>query len=149
MVSIGGPLPSLSSTSQRHIAGDRFAETLHSLDSRTTTTWTTTRHRQEGDMAGGISNTGPTGPIDVEVRYVEASGQLVTTTRGKVDGSEVVRGRGRRFPTYPGQQNYRGWLWTATTGSLIGYVSPSLAAISGPRPTPPRPRHPPDAKAGD
>ena len=61
---------------------------------------------------------------DVEVRYIDTSGQPVTTRLGKVDGAEVVRGRPvRRFPTYPGQQNYPGWLWMATTGSLIGYES--------------------------
>lgn len=61
---------------------------------------------------------------DVEVRYVDASGQSVASTLGKVDGVDVVRGRPvRSFPTYPGQQNYPGWLWTATTDSLIGYES--------------------------
>ena len=27
------------------------------------------------------------------------------------------------MPTYRGQRNYPGWLWTATTGSLVGYES--------------------------
>ena len=48
----------------------------------------------------------------------------MTTTLGKVDGAEVVRGRPvRTMPTYRGQRNYPGWLWTATTGSLVGYES--------------------------
>lgn len=29
----------------------------------------------------------------------------------------------RTFPTYPGQQNYPGLLWSATTSTLIGYES--------------------------
>lgn len=61
---------------------------------------------------------------DVEIRYIDVSGRRVTTTLGRVDGADMVRGRPvRAFPTHPGQQNYPGWLWTATTGSLIGYES--------------------------
>lgn len=52
------------------------------------------------------------------------SGQPITTTLGKVDGADIVRSRPvRSFPTYPGQQNYPGWLWTATNDSLVGYES--------------------------
>lgn len=61
---------------------------------------------------------------DVELRYIDVSGQRVTTTLGEVNGADVVRGRPvRSFPTRPGQQNYPGWLWAATTGALIGYES--------------------------
>lgn len=61
---------------------------------------------------------------DVEIRYIDVSGRRVTTTPCRVDGADMVRGRPvRAFPTHPGQQNYPGWLWTATTGSLIGYES--------------------------
>jgi hypothetical protein len=61
---------------------------------------------------------------DVELRYIDDSGQDVTTTLGRARGELVVRGRPvREFPTYPGQHNYPGWLWTATTSSLIGYES--------------------------
>lgn len=42
----------------------------------------------------------------------------------KVDAAVVVRGRPvRPFPSYRGQRNYPGWLWTATTRSLVGYES--------------------------
>lgn len=61
---------------------------------------------------------------DVQLRYLDGGGQSVTTTLAEVDGAAVVRGRPvRAFPTYKGQRNYPGWLWTATTGSLIGYES--------------------------
>ena len=63
-------------------------------------------------------------PQDVQLRYLDGGGQWVTTTLAEVDGATVVRGRPvRAFPTYKGQRNYPGWLWTATTGSLIGYES--------------------------
>lgn len=36
----------------------------------------------------------------------------------------MVRGRpGRDFPTYNAQRNHPGWLWLATTQSLVGYES--------------------------
>jgi hypothetical protein len=61
---------------------------------------------------------------DVEVRFVDEGGLSVTTSLGGVDGRVVVRGRPvRSFPTYPGQRNYPGWLWTSTTGGLVGYES--------------------------
>jgi hypothetical protein len=48
----------------------------------------------------------------------------MTTTLAEVDGAAVVRGGPvRAFPTYKGRRNYPGWLWTATTSSLIGYES--------------------------
>ena len=63
-------------------------------------------------------------PSGVQLRYLDGGGQWVTTTLAKVDGAAVVRGRPvRAFPTYKGQRNYPGWLWTATTSSLIGYES--------------------------
>ena len=47
-----------------------------------------------------------------------------STNLGKVDGAEVVRGEPvRSLPTYRGQRNYPGLLWTATTLSLVGYES--------------------------
>ena len=62
--------------------------------------------------------------MDVECRYLDDGGAWSTTTLGKVDGAGVVRGRPvRSMPTYRGQRNYPGWLWTATTGSLVGYES--------------------------
>ncbi len=61
---------------------------------------------------------------DVQVRYLDGGGRWVETTWAEVDGVVVVRGRPvRSFPTYKGQRNYPGWLWTATTGSLVGYES--------------------------
>lgn len=62
--------------------------------------------------------------LDVECRFLDAGGVWCTITLGKVDGAEVVRGRPvRTMPTYRGQRNYPGLLWTATTGSLVGYES--------------------------
>ena len=46
------------------------------------------------------------------------------TSLGKVDGAEVVRGKPvRALPSYRGQRNSPGLLWTATTQSLVGYES--------------------------
>jgi hypothetical protein len=60
--------------------------------------------------------------LHVQFRYLDGGGQSVTTALAEVDGAAVARGRPvRAFPTYKGQRNYPGWLWTATTGSLIGY----------------------------
>lgn len=59
-----------------------------------------------------------------EARYLDEVGGWVSTTLDRVDAREVVRGRPvRSFPTYKGQRNYPGWLWTATNGSLVGYES--------------------------
>jgi len=45
----------------------------------------------------------------------------VESTLGKVDAAALRSGRPvRTFPTYKGQRNYPGLLWTATTGSLVG-----------------------------
>jgi hypothetical protein len=61
---------------------------------------------------------------DVQFRYLDGGGRRVTTTLAEVGGAAVVRGRPVRvFPTYKGQRNYPGWLWTATTGCLVGYES--------------------------
>jgi hypothetical protein len=62
--------------------------------------------------------------VDVECRFLDGGGAWSTTTLGKVDGAEVVRGRPvRTMPTYRSQRNYPGLLWTATTLSLVGYES--------------------------
>ncbi|MFT4163940.1 MAG: TnsA-like heteromeric transposase endonuclease subunit [Microlunatus sp.] len=59
-----------------------------------------------------------------EVRYLDEVGGWVSATLDRVDARAVVRGWPvRSFPTYKGQQNYPGWLWTATNGSLVGYES--------------------------
>lgn len=64
------------------------------------------------------------GSSRVELRFIDAGGQSITTDLGKVDGADVVRGRPvRAFPTYRGQRNYPGLLWCATTQALIGYES--------------------------
>ena len=57
------------------------------------------------------------------IRFLGADG-WVESTLGKVDGTAVRSGRPvRTFPTYKRQRNYPGLLWTATTGSLVGYES--------------------------
>ena len=62
--------------------------------------------------------------LDAECRFLDAAGVAVSSTFGKVDGADVVRGGPvRDFPTYKGQRNYPGWLWLATTQSLVGYES--------------------------
>lgn len=64
------------------------------------------------------------GLLEAEVRFVRADGESVTNTLGNLDGAEVVRGAPvRSMPTYKGQRNYPGLLWTATTESLVGYES--------------------------
>lgn len=62
--------------------------------------------------------------LEAECRFVDVGGGALSTVLGKVDGANVVRGRPiRGFPTYKGQRNYPGWLWLATTRSLVGYES--------------------------
>ncbi len=62
--------------------------------------------------------------LDAPFRFVGSDGALSLTSLGKVDGAEVVRGRPvRALPTYQGQRNYPGLLWTATTQLLVGYES--------------------------
>lgn len=61
--------------------------------------------------------------MEAEVRFMAADG-WVSSTLGKVEAAAVVAGQpARSFPTYKGQRNYPGLLWTATTGSLVGYES--------------------------
>ncbi len=48
----------------------------------------------------------------------------MSSSLGKVDAAALVRGVPvRPFPSYRGQRNYPGWLWTATTRRLVGYES--------------------------
>jgi hypothetical protein len=62
--------------------------------------------------------------VEVTVRFIGGDGVSSLMSLGKVDGAEVVRGKpARSLPTYRGQRNYPGLLWTATTQSLIGYES--------------------------
>ena len=59
-----------------------------------------------------------------ELRYCTASGDEVTTTLDGVDVATVAEGAPvREFSWRPKQGNYPGWLWTATTGTLVGYES--------------------------
>lgn len=68
--------------------------------------------------AGGV-----VGMEEAEVRFLSVD-LWVSSTLGKVDAAAVVAGRpARSFPTDKGQRNYPGLLWTATTGSLVGYES--------------------------
>lgn len=63
-------------------------------------------------------------PSAVEVRFLDGNGAVVSSSLGKVDAAAVVRGGPvRPFPSYRGQRYYPGWLWTATTRSLVGYES--------------------------
>lgn len=60
---------------------------------------------------------------DTQIRLLTGEG-WTESTFGKVDAAAVGSGRPvRSFPTYKGQRNYPGLLWTATTGSLVGYES--------------------------
>jgi hypothetical protein len=62
--------------------------------------------------------------LGVEVRFLDGGGTAVSSSLGKVDAAAVVRGGPvRSFPFYRGQRNYPGWLWTATTRSLVTYES--------------------------
>lgn len=60
---------------------------------------------------------------DAQIRFLSADG-WVESTLGKVDATDLESSRpARGFPTYKGQRHYPGLLWTATTGSLVGYES--------------------------
>lgn len=65
------------------------------------------------------------GPRDEDalIRFFGDEG-WTESTLVKVDAVAVGSGRPvRSFPTYKGQRNYPGLLWTATTGALVGYES--------------------------
>lgn len=65
-----------------------------------------------------------TAPGSTELRYCTASGDEVVTTLGGVEVSAVADGSPvREFSWRARQVNYPGWLWTATTGTLVGYES--------------------------
>lgn len=65
-----------------------------------------------------------TAPGSTELRYCTASDDEVVTTLDGVDVAAVVEGLPvREFSWRPKQGNYPGWLWTATTGTLVGYES--------------------------
>lgn len=60
---------------------------------------------------------------DAQIRFLGADG-WTESTLGRVDAAAFGSGRPvRSFPTYRGQRNYPGLLWTAATGSLVGYES--------------------------
>lgn len=62
--------------------------------------------------------------LEVEVRYLDERAGWVIGPLSGVNSSAVVQGRPvRSFPTYIGQRNYPGLLWSATTGTLLGYES--------------------------
>ncbi len=63
--------------------------------------------------------------MDAQVRYLSlGDGDWADSPLGKVDAAAVLAGGPvRSFPTYKGQRNYPGLLWTATTGTLVGYES--------------------------
>lgn len=59
-----------------------------------------------------------------ELRYCAADGTEVVTTLADVEVAAIVGGAPVRvFSWRPKQGNYPGWLWTATTGTLVGYES--------------------------
>lgn len=59
-----------------------------------------------------------------ELRYCTADGTEVVTTLADVDVAAVGSGSPvREFSWRPRQGNYPGWLWTSTTGTLVGYES--------------------------
>lgn len=59
-----------------------------------------------------------------ELRYCTGSGDEVATTVGDVDAAAVAAGSPvREFGWRRRQRSYPGWLWIATTGSLVGCES--------------------------
>ena len=59
-----------------------------------------------------------------ELRYRTDGGDEVVTSLADVDVCAVAAGSPvRDFSWRPRQGNYPGWLWTATTGSHVGYES--------------------------
>jgi len=66
----------------------------------------------------------PTALASTELRYCIASGEEVITTLNEVEVAPIVAGSPvRQFSWRPHQGNYSGWLWTSTTGTLVGYES--------------------------
>ncbi len=62
--------------------------------------------------------------LSSELRYCGASGEEVVTTLGDVEVASIMAGSPvREFSWRPRQGNYPGWLWMATTGTLVGYES--------------------------
>ena len=60
---------------------------------------------------------------DAQIRFLSADG-WTESTLVKVDPAAIGSGRPvRSFPTYKGQRNYPGLLWTATAAALVGYES--------------------------
>lgn len=59
-----------------------------------------------------------------ELRYCTQVGDEVVTTLAEVDVAAVCQGIPvREFSWHRRQGNYPGWLWTATTDSMVGYES--------------------------
>jgi hypothetical protein len=59
-----------------------------------------------------------------ELRYCRAEDDEVVTTVAEADVTALAQGWPvREFAWHPHQGNYPGWLWTATTGSFVGYES--------------------------
>lgn len=66
----------------------------------------------------------PTALASTDLRYRIASGEEVITTLNEVEVAPIVAGSPvREFSWHPHQGNYPGWLWTSTTGTLVGYES--------------------------
>ncbi len=66
----------------------------------------------------------PDGLRLTELRYCKAEGDEVVTTVAEVDVTALAEGLPvREFSWHRRQGNYPGWLWAATTGSLVGYES--------------------------
>lgn len=60
----------------------------------------------------------------MELRYCGADGDEVVTTVAEANVTALAQGWPvREFAWHPRQGNYPGWLWTSTTGSLVGYES--------------------------
>lgn len=59
-----------------------------------------------------------------ELKYCSEGGTEVVTTLADVEVGQVAGGSPvREFSWRPRQGNYPGWLWTATTRTLVGYES--------------------------
>lgn len=63
-------------------------------------------------------------PRATELRYRTESGDEVITNLADAEPALISVGTPvREFSWHPKQGNYPGWLWTATTNSLVGYES--------------------------
>ena len=67
---------------------------------------------------------GATNPLDTEVHYVDADGEVVMTSLRQLDLKRVSTALPvRRLKSHARQRHYSGLFWSATTGAHVPYES--------------------------